>query len=274
MKVSAYIPCFNNRETLPKVIASVRAQTVPVDDLFVVDDGSTDDSVALFESVGVESLRQSGNLGRGAARARAMKRSKGDFVLCVDATNLLPPDFLARALRWFDDAKVAAVFGRISQRPARNAVERWRGRHLFKLDVPFTVKHRAALITYGTLVRKAAVEAVGGFDPLLKHSEDSDLGHRLAAANWDVVFDPSLHVISIAHNTLPEVLERYWRWYAGKDERISWKDYCKQIMYSAKVMAHQDFQAGDPLGIPISLLSPHYQFWKSSWRRFLRARHS
>ena len=36
MKISAYIPSFNNRTTVPKVIASIRAQTVPVDELFEV----------------------------------------------------------------------------------------------------------------------------------------------------------------------------------------------------------------------------------------------
>jgi glycosyltransferase involved in cell wall biosynthesis len=267
-RISAYVPAFNNALTIRAAIESIRDQTVPVDELFVVDDGSSDASGTILQEMAVRVIPHRHNLGRGAVRASAMQEAAHDLVLSCDATNALAPDFVERALPWFNDAKVAAVFGRISQHPARNAVERWRGRHLFKLDMSFTVQHQSVLITYGTLLRKAAVEAVGGFDPLLRHSEDSDLGHRLAAADWDVVFDPSLPVISIAPNSLAQVLERYWRWYAGKDERISWKGYFKQVVYSLKVMAPQDFQAGDPLGIPISLLSPHYQFWKSFWRRF------
>jgi hypothetical protein len=109
---------------------------------------------------------------------------------------------------------------------------------------------------------------VGNFNPNIRHSEDAELGGRLLAAGYEVVFDPSLHIASLAKNTLGEVLERYWRWYAGKDERVSWRGYFKQIAYSFKVMARQDWQARDPLSIPISLLSPHYQFWKSFWRGF------
>ena len=44
MKVSAIIPAFNRRAYLPRAIDSALAQTVPVDEILVVDDGSTDGS--------------------------------------------------------------------------------------------------------------------------------------------------------------------------------------------------------------------------------------
>jgi GT2 family glycosyltransferase len=128
------------------------------------------------------------------------------------------------------------------------------------------VNRRASLATWGVLTRKSHILAVGNFDASLRHSEDVDLGERLLAKGYEVVFDPALHTSSLAVNTLAQVLERYWRWYAGKEERVSWRGYGKQIAYSLKVMARRDFQEGDALGIPISLLSPHYQFWKSFWR--------
>jgi len=265
--ISAYVPCCNNGPTLRAAIESIRKQTVPINELFIVDDGSTDDSVALAEQMDVRVIRHDQNLGRGAVRARAIQEAKHDFVLSCDATNALPPDFAERALTWHESPNVAAVFGRIWQEDRSTAALRWRGRHLFKMDVQLAANHRASLITYGVLMRKSHILTVGSFNPNLRHSEDADLGERLLAAGHEVVFDPNLQVTSLAKNTMGEVLERYWRWYAGKDEHVSWHGYGKQIMYSIKVMARQDWQAGDPLGIPISLLSPHYQFWKSFRRR-------
>src|SRR5437763_1918219 len=99
--LSAYIPVYNNRSTLEAVVRSIQAQTRPPDELYVLDDGSTDGSGALAARMGVRVLRQPGNCGRGAARARAMQEAHHDLVLCCDATNVLDPNFVEQALHWF-----------------------------------------------------------------------------------------------------------------------------------------------------------------------------
>jgi GT2 family glycosyltransferase len=268
--VSAYVPCFNNAPTIRRVLEALRNQTVPIADLFVVDDGSTDGSAALVKSLGVRLVRHDQNLGRGATRARAMAAAQHEFVLCSDATNALSAEFVERSLGWFSADSLAAVYGQITQPTARTAVDRWRGRYLFRLGQPAVVRHHALLSTYGTVVRSTAVREVGGYNPRLRHTEDGDLGERLLAAGWDVVYDPNLKVVSVGSNTLAQTLERYWRWNAGKDEMISWKAYLKQMVFSFRVMAWQDLRQGDPWSVPISLLSPHYQFWRSWWRNRTR----
>lgn len=267
MKVSAYVPCFNNEATLALTLESMRNQNIPIAELFVVDDGSTDQSREVAANTGVRVVRLDKNSGRGAARARAMTEARHELVACCDATNLLPPHFLERALRWFDDPKIAGVFGRITQEHPRCLSDRWRARHLFKVNEPMTVKHQALLSTWGCVLRKSAVLAVGNFNLQLRHSEDADLGRRLLAKNFDVVFDPELLVVSGVTNTLGQVMERYWRWYAGVEERVSWRQYFKQIGYAVKVMARQDLRDGDVWSVPVSLFTPHYQFWKSWGRR-------
>jgi len=262
-KISAYIPCYNNSETISKTIESIQKQAVPVDELFVVDDGSEDDSVELVKSLGIKVIRHKRNLGRGAVRNKAMKEAKNELILCCDATNVLAHDFVEKALVWFKDEKVAAVFGRISQPKASNVVERWRARHLFKLNVPNRVQRTALLITWGTIVRKSAVMEVGNYDAGLLHTEDADLGERLSAKNYQIIYDPKLKVTSLAKDNLWQLLERYWRWYAGKSEEVSLKCYLKQLIYSIKVLVVQDIKSKDFASIPISLILPHYQFWKS-----------
>ncbi len=272
--LSVYIPCFNNQPTLATVFESLRSRfPAGMDDFFFIDDGSTDRSAALAESLCQESgrvIRHGRNLGRGAARARAMREARHDLVLSCDATNAPSPEFLSKALPWFDDPNVAAVSGRLVEPNRQKTANRWRARHLFKCDTPLELSRKASLITACTVLRKSLCQAVGGYNPALRHSEDRDLGERLLAAGYDIVFDPAIEITPLGTNTFWQVLERYWRWHAGVSEPLSLKSYAKQIVYSVKVMAAADLAARDPLCVPISLLSPHYQFWKSAWRRVSR----
>ena len=265
--VSAYVPCFNNADTLAQAIESIRAQRPPVAELFVVDDASTDCSVRVAEALGVRVIRHSENLGRGAVRARAMREACHDLVLCCDAGARLEPGFLKTALPWFNDPSAAAAFGRVEPSHRENTVERWRSRHLFKTwNIPPLLR-RASLVTGGALMRKSLCGAAGGYNPALRHTEDADLGQRLLAAGYDVIADPDLRITCTVSNSLGQVLERYWRWNAGADESVSVHGYLKLVAYSIKSMATHDIRDGDPLSVPISLFVPHYQFWKSLWRK-------
>lgn len=267
MEFSAYVPCFNNQKSVGLTLSSLQNLSSPPSELFLVDDCSSDSSRNVATTMGVPVIAMASNTGRGSVRSRAMQVARHEFVLCCDATNQLPAHFASQALRWFENPKVAAVFGRIWQGDSLSIGDRWRGRHLFKVWEPMTVRHDAMLSTWGCVLRRSAVLAVGNFDASLRHSEDMDLGHRLLAAGFDVVFDPDLHVISRVSNTQLQALDRFWRWNAGEREEINLYSYAKQIWYSLKVLVPRDLSDGDLASVPLSLLCPHYQFWKSWGRR-------
>jgi cellulose synthase/poly-beta-1,6-N-acetylglucosamine synthase-like glycosyltransferase len=199
-----------------------------------------------------------------------MKEARGDLVVCCDATNVLPPEFVSKMLPWFDDPKVAATYGRIEDPHPAGALGRWRARHLFKGGHEMQVTQKAQLITYGTIVRRSAVLQVGNYDARLRHSEDAELGTRLLAAGYDIVCDPRVSVFCNIQNSLPEVLERYWRWYAGHDCPVSWSGYARDVVYSLKGMAVQDLKKGDLGAAIISLICPHYRFWRTLFLRLRR----
>jgi GT2 family glycosyltransferase len=266
VSLCAYVPCFNNAATLRGAVESLWAQTMPPAEIVVVDDGSTDGSFQCVRDLGVRVVRHDTNLGRGAARARAMQETTHDFVLGCDATTRLEPDYAAKALRWLEEPRVAGVFGSIRQATQDTVANRWRGRHLFKLDVPRAPRRDAPLATAGAVVRRSAVAEVGGFDASLRHSEDADLGRRLLQRGFEVVSDPNLEIVCFANNTVAQVLERYWRWYAGAQENVNWRGYWKNIGYSVKAMAAQDLRHRDVGAALVSLACPHYQFWKSRMR--------
>jgi GT2 family glycosyltransferase/SAM-dependent methyltransferase len=256
MNVSAYVPCYNARKTIREAVQSIADQTVPLGEIFVVDDGSTDGSGDISE---VTVIRSSSNAGRGAARARAMVEAKHEIVLGCDATIKLDRHFLKNALPWFTNNRVAAVFGSIKEGAKPTVANRWRGRHLFQSELTHEVAHRASLATHCCVVRKSAAQQVGGFNAALRAGEDADLGMRLLRAGFDVVFDPKLVATSVLSNSVIEVLERYARW--NTLTRMTLCGYLRQLSYSLKVMVAKDLTAKDPLSGFISLLAPHYQFW-------------
>ena len=269
-KVSAYIICFNNQSTIKQSIESLINQNYPLDEIFVIDDCSTDKTVEKINEMGVDLFINPKNKGRGYCRSIAMKHAKNNLVLSCDATNILKADFLEKAIVCFNDKNVSAVYGRIRSSYKNGIVNRWRRRHLFKEYSHFDTKPQKTklLITYGIVVRKSHIMKVGNFDERLRHSEDGELGGRLTNADYTLLWYPNIEVISVVKNSLLDVLERYWRWYVGKDERMSVSDYRHAIKASIRPMAQADITNHEWSSVFISLICPHYCFLKSLQKSF------
>ena len=115
MKVSAVIPAFNRRKYLPRAIDSVLAQTVPVDEIVVIDDGSTDGSAELVASRyghRVRVVRQE-NSGVAGARRRGIQEARGEWIAFLDSDDEWTPDRNRQLLDAAErvPAEVAWVFG-------------------------------------------------------------------------------------------------------------------------------------------------------------------
>ena len=98
--VSILIPAYNASRLLGATIRSAIAQTWKRKEIIVVDDGSTDQTLAIarrFESQGVRVVSQK-NQGAAAARNYAFQLSKGDYIQWLDSDDLLAPDKIARQL--------------------------------------------------------------------------------------------------------------------------------------------------------------------------------
>lgn len=84
--ISAVIPAYNSASFIADAIASIRAQTHPVDEIIVVDDGSTDDTAMVIQRLGdgIRYLDQA-NAGPSAARNQGIEAASGDLVAFLDA---------------------------------------------------------------------------------------------------------------------------------------------------------------------------------------------
>ena len=90
--VTVIIPCLNGADTLGEAIDSALRQTAPPIEVLVIDDGSTDGSVAVAKSCGpkVRVLRNP-ERGPGAARKVGVSQAKGTFIGYVDADDTIEP---------------------------------------------------------------------------------------------------------------------------------------------------------------------------------------
>ncbi len=100
---SVVIPSYNHARFLDETLSSVAAQTVPPDEVVVVDDGSTDGSLELLrrrEARGVRVLTQA-NAGAHAALGRGVEASTGDLVFLLTSDDRFPPGRIEAMTRTF-----------------------------------------------------------------------------------------------------------------------------------------------------------------------------
>lgn len=84
--ISAVITCYNYEQWLGEAIESVLAQTRPVDEIVVVDDASTDNSLAVASTYGdVQAIAHPINRGAPAARNSGIAAAQGDLIWILDA---------------------------------------------------------------------------------------------------------------------------------------------------------------------------------------------
>jgi len=121
--VSILIPAFNAQEWIADTLRSALAQTWPNKEIIVVDDGSSDQTVAIareFESDAVRVVTQR-NQGAAAARNNAFSLSRGDYIQWLDADDLLAPDKIAKQVEDLPNCKsprtlVSSAFGKFMYR--------------------------------------------------------------------------------------------------------------------------------------------------------------
>ena len=163
---SVIIPVLNGEKYIAHAHASIAGQLAPDDEIIVVDNGSTDATVAIVNALGDKRIQVLTEAKRGpaAARNRALQVASGTCIAFLDHDDLWPPDRHIR-MRQLLGGDVDAVCGRLTIRfddeidPIYAAMD-----DTYLADV--------SLCTY--LFRHASIKPCGGLDESLQFGEDID----------------------------------------------------------------------------------------------------
>ena len=190
-KVTVVIPCYNTHEFLRKTLDSVRAQTFAVDEIILVDDGSTNPSTIDFlDHVGgdVRLVRQQ-NKGLPAARNVGFRLAKGNFVLPLDADD------------WLEPMAVEKLLGAlVSQHQAGfsfcQMLMEGDGQGVLAKNYNFFEQLFLNQLPYCLMLKKTAWVAAGGYDETMRRGyEDWEFNIRLGAMGYFgvAVAEPLFH---------------------------------------------------------------------------------
>jgi glycosyltransferase involved in cell wall biosynthesis len=189
-RVSIITPAYNAARFLGATIESVCAQTVDDWELLVVDDGSTDESVAIAECVGkrdsrVRLLRQP-NAGPSAARNHGMRAARGAFFAFLDSDDQWMPEFLEHQLDVFaryPDADLVTANAYYLGGPQNGQPRRKPSEGNPTLTLENIIQNDSAVFIM-TVFRREVFERIGGFDEGQWTSEDYDFWIRAALAGF------------------------------------------------------------------------------------------
>lgn len=192
--VSVVIPVYNGGRLVDRALRSLLRQSFPDWEAWVVDDASTDDSVAVVEAWATTDprlrvLRSPTNRGVSAARNAALDRACGEWIVYLDQDDEFDPEYLARVHHHRATGDVLVFqydltderpdhpdFGRTYRYDPARFHEKLFQQHI---AVPLGVAHRRALVGY-----------TGGFDVRRPREQDSELWRRFATAGATFTFVP------------------------------------------------------------------------------------
>ncbi|MFK7862822.1 MAG: glycosyltransferase family 2 protein [Pseudohongiellaceae bacterium] len=175
--VSVVIPSYNREHTLARALDSVMAQTWAVDEILVVDDGSTDNTESLVNTYypTVRYIYQP-NCGVSSARNKGIRLSKSHWIALLDSDDEWHKEKLELQFRALDKERehrlvhTDEVWFRNGKQVNKTQRYRKRGGRLFEDCLEL-----CAISPSSVLIEKTLLLEVGGFDEKLPACEDYDL---------------------------------------------------------------------------------------------------
>lgn len=113
-KLSIVVPIYNEKETIPILLAAIKRAEVPYEkEIILVDDGSTDGSKEVLKALGIEYkvILSERNVGKGSAVRKGLQAATGDMVIIQDADLEYPPSDYPLMLQPIADGYADVVYG-------------------------------------------------------------------------------------------------------------------------------------------------------------------
>jgi cellulose synthase/poly-beta-1,6-N-acetylglucosamine synthase-like glycosyltransferase len=183
---------YNAEQHIVKVLEAIFGQDYSGEkEIIVVNDGSRDRSLSLVRPYAEErriTIIDQPNQGAVAATNNGFRRARFDFIFSIDSDVVLSPNWLTTVMGEFDDPKVAAVQGYYRTPKGVSVMARMMGYDVEARYDAIGSKYVTQVCTGDTGYRKAALDAVGLFDPQFVYGYDNDMSYRLVKAGCKLVF--------------------------------------------------------------------------------------
>ena len=191
--ISVIIPAYNTGQYIGRTLDSLANQTFNNFEIIVIDDNSTDDTVAVVKEHQLNDPRiilinNNQNLGPCISRNRGMEIARGKYVAILDSDDLSEPSRLAIQFKYLEENPKVTLIGSQGIRIDEN--DRLIGDINLSTD-PSIIKYR--LITENNLIhssvffRKNEIMSIGGYDKKYQGIEDFDLYSRLLKKNFIIL---------------------------------------------------------------------------------------
>lgn len=219
-KVSVILPVFNGSLTVEQTVRSILNQTLAETELIVIDDGSTDGTVArlgTIEDSRVRVIRLPKNVGRSAARNVGIAEARAPYIAMIDADDVSYADRLHVQVSFMEAHPEIAMCGTWAHvvDPSGRRLE-WR-----QPQEPDAIKRSILrsnpFIHCTIMLRRWVLDETGLFDTSLEPGEDYDLYLRVAARHR-VCNLPYFLGEYRSHNGLRYRLREQWA-----NVRVRWK---------------------------------------------------
>lgn len=189
--ISVVIPLYNKEGQIAETLRSVLQQSFQDFEVVIVNDGSTDGSVAAAESVQDERIRiiHQDNAGVSAARNRGIEESRYEFIAFLDADDRWKTDYLQTLYELTQKYPDCSVFacnyefvhadGSVHPTIIRKLPFEGEDGILFNYFEVASCSH-PPICSISIMVRKEAIQSIGGFPVGIKSGEDLLTWARLA----------------------------------------------------------------------------------------------
>jgi cellulose synthase/poly-beta-1,6-N-acetylglucosamine synthase-like glycosyltransferase/spore germination protein YaaH/peptidoglycan/xylan/chitin deacetylase (PgdA/CDA1 family) len=227
--VSVLVAAFNEETVIGNTLNHLLASDYPNLEIFVIDDGSTDDTrgaVAPFLVDPRVRYRRIANSGKGTALNHGVQASRGEIVVMLDADTLFEGTTISRLARHFQDPRVGAVAGNIKVGNRGGLLTQWQSLEYIvalNLEKRFFDVLNCITVVPGSVGawRREALQRVGGFSPATL-AEDTDLTLAVRRAGYRLRFEPASVAWTEAPDTVWGLAKQRLRWVFGTFQCL-WK---------------------------------------------------
>lgn len=240
--VSVVIPAYNSEKTIKNAIKSFLRQSHPPREIIVIDDGSTDRTVAIVKSIKSESLpitihSFANNHGPAYARNDGLKKATAEIIYFAESDGVYSRHFIKKqveALQNLNEKSFAGGGLRICLREEERWADFWDA--LFEARW-WLLRQKRLLPRGGWMFYRESLIASGGYNETMREGEDTELTLRLIRSGYNNIWVPDIFIKHLEPQSLKMVFKRFYR--AGKQTityRVANKTLMRDVILSFAIL--------------------------------------